>query len=78
MTSQIALSTRLWQWLLFLAGAILLLSLEVTRESCLLGDSYAVGYRHFAAGHYGRINLALHCVALFIQNFWELRFTATS
>jgi len=68
MTSQIALSTRLWQWLLFSPGPFYFYPWK-SLANHVAGDSYAIGYRHFAAGHYGRINLALHCVALFIQTF---------
>mmetsp|Transcript_9586 Transcript_9586/g.17807 ORF Transcript_9586/g.17807 Transcript_9586/m.17807 type:complete len:325 (+) Transcript_9586:81-1055(+) len=68
MGAELAPSTRLLQWLLFLPGPFYFYPWKAIANS-FAGDSYAVGYKHFADGHYGRINLALHCVALFIQTF---------
>ncbi|CAE7352683.1 Cht2 [Symbiodinium natans] len=72
MASEIGLSTRLWQWLLFSPGPFYFYPWKSIANH-IAGDSYAIGYRHFVAGHYGRINLALHCVALFIQTFGNFR-----
>ena len=35
--------------------------------NAIFGDSYGPGIQHFRHGHYGRVNLALHCVALCVQ-----------
>ena len=37
--------------------------------NAVAGDDYMTGYKHFASGHSHFVNLALHCVCLFIQVF---------
>ena len=35
--------------------------------NAIAGDTYAVSLKHFKAGHFGAVNLALHSVCLFVQ-----------